>query len=130
MGVSNDAYLIFGICWDEEDHQWPWESDEDDEDNVASEDEIMAALEARGLPFGVEVGTHCSANCPMGYVATRSWMALRGYPVKLDLSDPDFTDPVDEDLTVLRAFCEEAGYDFDDLLIQGRVGWFLFSDTH
>ena len=31
MGVSTDAIAFYGICFDEEDHVWPWQQDEDGE---------------------------------------------------------------------------------------------------
>jgi hypothetical protein len=158
MSVSTDALFFYGICWDEEGHVWPWEREgdddllekvlDDDEDSdegrIDAEDDenrVSDGLddETRSEKYGLQIGTHCLASCPMGYVAIPSTFARawRGGPVKIDEEgDGDRTslpadpaNPVREWNKLLKKFCKDYGYDFDDLMDNGKIGWFLCSDS-
>ena len=137
MGTSTNAILFYGICWDEEDHIWPWavrygtlpkemRARLDSEGDAESDE---AWLE-RNLPgSGLEIGEHCMASCKMGYVAVSSTSALawRGGLKKLDLVASAHQEYTQEQVwrQKLADFCAVAGYDFDHLDRMGRVGWFL-----
>jgi hypothetical protein len=129
MSTSTDALFFYGICWNEEDHVWPWEGEEDGDENV-DPDEILADLD---LEDRLTIGTHCMATCPMGYVAIADTMSIanRGYPRRVDEAlrnlDPEVW--AEETAVHLRKFCDAVGYDFDALVKDGRVGWWVCSDT-
>lgn len=144
MSVSTNAYLFYGICWDKEDHIWPWRSDDWDDivtspleiEQRAKEEETDDEWLARVLPTladKVTIGEHCMRSCSMGYVAipTTHERAWRGYPKKLQLAS-GLTDDAEREMEedwrrTLRGFCEAVGYDFDVLDKAGKVGWFLCS---
>lgn len=133
MSISTDAYLFYGLCWDYEDHFWPWQLDdegfplgdyEDAWDWADAHPEAGVATYTNDGPL--MIGTHCSTGCRMGYVAVSSTKirAARGYPEKVtSLAIPEGAEEQ------LRAFCAAAGYDFAALVEEGRLGWWLCSDT-
>ena len=139
MGESTDALLFYGYCWTEEAPQ-PWESeDNDDEDDEDDWEDRYAR--ARGLAeenmsdyaaylrrrqkltraSGCTVGSHCSRECPMPYVAAVASMVVshRGHPNKIK---PLVVDPAwDGQLT---AFCKTLGIQTNGL----RPAWWLVSN--
>lgn len=122
MGQATNAVFFYGICWDEEDHLWPWEDTDDENADHPTTEEW---LDAHGLLDDIDLGVHCSESCRMGYAAVRDTVveAARGYPRQVTPSDGD-RGPLN---TYLIKFCEAAGYDFDELARAGKVGWWICS---
>ncbi len=135
MSTSTNAYLFYGICWDEEDHWWPWHPEFGSlpEEQRADEEELDDDWLKRNLTSASEltIGEHCMQSCPMGFVAIRKTYehAWRGYPNKLDLRSAVLHAREEEAnwRTTLRGFCYAVGYDFEQLDRDGKVGWFLCS---
>lgn len=183
MGVSTDAILFYGYCWDEEDVRNPWEigresDDEDDasdtsdkeeeeddddwekryarlkgclppstpfptrtvtptrengwsstpKDYTAAEQEIIdqhtAHWRARREIADASpclVATHCSASCPMAYVAVKASVTCssRGNPHEIAslIVDPSWRDQLAE-------FCEVLGIKTSGM----KAAWWLVSD--
>jgi len=106
MGVSTDALLFYGYCWTEEDSGPEW-----------IEGESVPTV--RGIQFVVD--THCSASCPMGYVAVKSSLTVshRGYPSKIrELT----TDPAWD--AALAEVCKKLGIKVGNK----KPAWWLASD--
>jgi hypothetical protein len=172
MGVSTDAILFYGYCWDEEDARNPWEIGCGDEDEDEDEDDWEARYaRAKGClppaqPYpertvtptqanGWEstpknysfnekalikqhetywtakdkiakaspclVDRHCSASCPMAYVAVKKSVTTsnRGDPSEITslAVDPAWNGQLAE-------FCETLG-----IKTKGKkAGWWLVSD--
>lgn len=145
MSESTNALLFYGVCFDEEDHIWPWRQPPEDEDKPgglsseqrADEDETVDEWMARVLPWSddIEIGEHCCASSPMGYIAiaSTSKLAWRGCPVDVSpLFSDGLTDDAQRDWKLeqdrkLRDFCEAVGYDFAALVREKKVGWWLCS---
>lgn len=137
MGMSTDAILFYGYCWDEE-AEWPWRIGRDDDDDDDDDDDWTTRYSrAKGVIIdegtdwskvrelaqasGCEVSTHCSRECPMPFVAVtasliRSW---RG-----DMREvKDLTvDPAWDKM--LAEFCETLGVRTEGL----RAAWWLVSN--
>jgi hypothetical protein len=64
----------------------------------------------------------------MGYVAISASLsaASRGYPQRVGRVKASQDAALSWDID-LRRFCELVGYDFDQLVTEGKVGWFLCS---
>lgn len=148
MSTSTDALHFYGVCLpddpdDDGENAWPWDADParfpciqrdasgdcrtPEGEYTTAEDAVVAAA---GLAGVILVETHCSRAYPMGIIAIeptfrRAW---RGYPVRLPDAPPDDA-TLEQWRTSLRAFCAFVGYDFDQLARDGRVGWWLCSDT-
>lgn len=148
MGTSTDAILFYGICWDEEDHRWnwrPWVSFDMDDEEVAEasplpvadridpdDDETTDQEWVDERVTGVTVGEHCCASAPMGFVAITESVteASRGNPVRvggMDRSEAAQEDDAESWERALREFCRVAYYDYDGLMREGKIGWFLVS---
>lgn len=110
MGVSTDAILFYGYCWDEEwagllpsdeeggdEAKWPkvilrrrgvanpWDSYPSEESRAADRraelDAWYAAKAAVKEEYGCDIGRHCSGDCPMPFVSVgKVYEARRGYP--------------------------------------------------
>lgn len=138
MSNSTNAYFFFGICWDEDDHFWPWHPEFGTlpEAERAGEDETDTAWlkrQAPSLADALTIGEHCTPAVPMGYVAVTETheLAWRGYPKRLPLPSL-YTEEAEAEQeaqwrALLRAFCEVAGYDFDHLDATEKIGWWLCS---
>jgi hypothetical protein len=166
MGVSTDAVLFYGYCWDEEgvdifngaladDTDWedvvlnrrgvanPWAGAPADLDEYlpgeryeqkearikawtdANRDLLDAWYVAQAAvreEFGVEVGTHCSGECPMPYLtpAGSARRSYRGHPQAIDpaslTADPEWAAKLDR-------FLAEFGIERP----QPAPGWWLVS---
>jgi hypothetical protein len=137
MSTSTDALLFYGICWDEEGHTWPWNREDDDDDADQLFDDDLDD-EEREEKYELHFGTHCLASNPMGFAAIPSTFVRsnRGYPVRIDEKSEDRDhlptapkNPLKDWNAKLKTFCEDYGYDFDELVEAGRVGWFICSDA-
>ena len=176
MGVSTDAILFYGYCWDEEDLRNPWEADRenaDEDESEESEDDDWEARYARAkgclppeTPYPerqvtptrannydstpkdysaaekaiikqhttyweekrkiVEkspclVDRHCSASCPMAYVAVKASVTTcnRGFPKEITSLDvaPTWN-------AKLAEFCETLGIKTKGM----KAAWWLVSD--
>lgn len=119
MGLSTDALLWWGYCWDDEAELIPededgyrdWEAtyaaksglrQQDAEDSSAWYARKSAAVKA----VGVEIDSHCSSEYPIPLVAIaeskkRAW---RGQPIAVEslAVDPSWTSRLDE-------FCRTMG---------------------
>jgi hypothetical protein len=136
MGQSTDAILFFGFCWTEETDS-PWNIDKDyydhdDQDNGEWE-QRFARLKGLKNPNGgaaqrklaatstVEVGTHCSGECAMPFVAAKAskTRAYRGCPREITSLEvkPEWE-------AELRAFCALMGIPVGYLM----PTWWLVSD--
>jgi hypothetical protein len=140
MGVSTDAVLFYGYCWDEEGvdiFNGALADDTDWEDVVlnrrgvanpwagANRDLLDAWYVAQAAvreEFGVEVGTHCSGECPMPYLtpAGSARRSYRGHPQAIDpaslTADPEWAAKLDR-------FLAEFGIERP----QPAPGWWLVS---
>lgn len=78
MGVSTNAILGFGYCWEEEMGK---------ESSMRLFDEHWKEVGEIETRFNVRISTHCSGECPMLYIADAASFALvrRGYPEKVDV---------------------------------------------
>lgn len=145
MGSSTDAILFYGICWDAEDHQWNWRPYIDPDmdasevaeasplpvkERISPDDEDTTDQEwvDQNVGAGLHVGEHCCGSAPMGYVAVSEshHYAWRGAPNRMDPTGIHDNVSV-EWLTLIRAFCLIAHYDYDELVREGKIGWFLVS---
>jgi hypothetical protein len=126
MAISTNAFFFYGICWDQEDHLWPWETHTtgdplDDAPGMEDwEDQHRGAL----APFQVRIGEHCEQTCPMGLLALAETFtkAKRGYPKRI-LHTQQSSDAEER----LKGACEVIGYRWED--VKDKVGWWLVSDT-
>lgn len=168
MGVSTDAILFYGYCWDDEDHSlWKTDDANDDDDDGWEErlarakgclppttpfpertveptrengwsstpkdydaaeqaiiDQYSAYWRAKGKIVAASpclVDTHCSASCPMPYVAVRKSVTVsrRGYPSKITSVD---VDPAWD--AALAEFCETLRIKIGNK----KPAWWLVSD--
>jgi len=139
MGVSTDAILFYGICFEElGTGEYPWEIGYD------GYDEWMASLYGLEPPegdyseetrpkynrywnekqkilkgTGLEIGYHCSDQYTMYYLTVKDSeiRAHRGYPESLKTLE------IGEDWDAkIRDFCERADFGKDE-----NVGWWLVS---
>jgi hypothetical protein len=146
MGQSTDAILFFGFCWDKED-EYPWTVDgKIDPDGDDAEIRYAAAVgitqpvveysddpevqkifhnywDARSKAMKkskCHVGTHCSGECPMYYVAVTEseTKAYRGSPEVI--KNLDITLEWVESLT---NYCRKMGIEIDR-----EPKWWLVSD--
>lgn len=118
MGQSTNAILFYGYCW----------SDEVDGD-LTSEERWEISEEGR-KEFGVEIGTHCSCDCPMPYIfiSESETTARRGFPQRIVMEHPHGQHKWD---VQLHDFITKYGISLDKPEYgdapQGP-GWFLVSD--
>jgi len=167
MGVSTDAILFYGYCWDAEDTPNPWKIEDDNEDddwetcyarakgclppttpypertvqptrengyNSTPKDysnaekkiikEHTAYWEAKRKIVEASpclVDRHCSASCPMGYVAVRVSVTCsnRGFPHEITslAVDPAWKDQLVE-------FCATLSIKTKGM----KAAWWLVSD--
>lgn len=108
MGQSTNGVLFYGYCWSEE--RTPFPADD------ADWTEATRAL-------AVEVDSHCSADCPMPFIAAvgSKRLAYRGRPVRLAL-DALTVDPLWD--VALERFVAELGI----AKPHDKPGWWLVSD--
>jgi hypothetical protein len=131
MGVSSDGILFYGFHFDEDELPEILSDNEEAEDPEDPEDLVAKLYGWDGKypeysfqweklhPSPIVVGTHCSYNYPMYYVAIKEsdLSASRGTPEKVDMAvGPNWG-------ALLREFCEKIGIDFD----KQNVGWWLAS---
>jgi len=172
MGVSTDAILFYGYCWDEEDARNPWEvgrddaTDDDDDDDWEARyarakgclppsapypertvtptrqngwdstpndyskaekaiiDQHRAYWDAKQKIADASpclVDRHCSASCPMAYVAVKASVTTsnRGFPHEITslAVDPAWS-------SQLAEFCEVLGIKTKGM----KAAWWLVSD--
>jgi hypothetical protein len=139
MGVSTDAILFYGFCYDDEGDDADWnprnvdwfEASEQWEDEHCPQQPPRppqgATIDAYNTPEwvewrkrmehwrktgdGVRVGEHCSGDYPMLYVSltAHTHKAHRGYPEEIK---PGMLAVTAEQEAALKAFCERFGFKY------------------
>jgi hypothetical protein len=134
MGVSTDAILFYGYCWDDESSS-PWASDDDDDIDDEERWELWEERYARlkGCdpstdPYDFsrvspcETGSHCSDTCSMPYVAVRASVTIANRGYKQQVSSLKVGRSWNKELV---AFCKLMG------IKRGRrkAAWWLVSNA-
>ncbi len=114
MGTSTDAILFYGYVWDDE-------ATERQLDILESAQNMDLEGRKEGRKPPCLIGTHCSGECPMLFVAavashTKAW---RGHPREISSL---FVDPRWN--AQLSAFCRDLGIS----LVGKKATWWLVSD--
>ena len=116
MGVSTDAHLFYGIDLGED-----FYVEEDEDGEIVSD--TFGWLENKLKDFPVNIGIHCSSDCPIYYLFTAENYAWRGYPLQID---PVELQGGEEEKwnKVLKEAAERIN--FDDMNDE-KIGWWLAS---
>jgi hypothetical protein len=119
MGVSTDAILGYG-----------WASDEEESGSFVYNDEFYEVVKFCEKEFGVEIGTHCSGEFPMIYVADAKSLkrAWRGSVVKLDADKLEPKAKADERLRLAFAYLKEHLPEGELVETPKSFSWFLVSN--
>lgn len=106
MGVSTNAILFYGYCWDDQIEEFDWDEWEDKLEGLA-----------------VDVNTHCSGDYPIPYLAIGESrkVARRGYPEEVKSLEVGLM----WDATLTKA-AEKLGIKMP----QPEPRWWLVSDWH
>jgi hypothetical protein len=144
MGQSTDGILFYGIAYDD-DLELPWEAEEFEGEELDWEDwyAVQAGVERPTIPYEesekvheiywdqkrnaledqpIEIGTHCSCEYPMVYIAPKAinLSASRGYPLELDLVNLQSRVTPEVDAQI-KTFCELMGLPYS------KPKWWLAS---
>lgn len=115
MSTSTNAYLFYGIT-EADNEEWGQEIDEETDEYSWYKPETEDALKA----LGVTVGSHCSGDYPMWFIATVKITARRGYPQAIApdtlTTQPDWNDKIIAAGKVLNIPVNPA-----------KIGWYLAS---
>jgi len=135
---------------------YPWDHDEDDEKGETDWQDLLAEKHGVAYPthlaklkdwtpeqqdeyrayskkrseivsaLGCRLGSHCSSECPMYYVAVadRVFRAHRGYGVEIE---PERMVVPQRDVEKVKRFLIELGYTAEQVE-HWRIGWWLVSD--
>ena len=140
MTTSTDAILFYGYCWQDEDCDRPWMIDRDGDPDDQEEDWQERYAEAMGMELipgyharqwdriqtlvrasGCEVGTHCSSECPMPYVAVSDSIVMSHRGEMTEVRSLSVDPAWDGQLT---EFCRVMGIPTS----RARAAWWLVSD--
>lgn len=117
MGISSDAIFGWGLAFDQEFSMYV-----EDEHDHESWDSLYDQLHKQGI----ELGTHCSSEYPMLYLAVQSTKqtAWRGH-----VMHPDAKEPTAEVVKKLLDAAELVRASFPDAFPEAlpKPGWFLVS---
>lgn len=122
MGVSTNAYLIFGFPVGDEDQKPDWlDEDEEFDDYVCRNLSVNASWEERSSVINAcpaQLEYHCSGDYPMYVLAVRGfgYSAWRG-----DLTEVTSLDVDPEKIAAFKAWCEENEIPYEE------PKWFLCS---
>ena len=116
MGVSTDAYLIYGVLIPEWDEQGCIEQkDLPKELRDLNEDPDGEVYIGEISDDNCDMFVHCMSECPM-WIATpktvKSYRAWRGDPVEMNFADLITVDG--ENKAHLKAFCEKLGVKYTE----------------
>lgn len=112
MGISNDAYLFYGVCFDVEGYSKLWRYDEcayyddgEDEELMPDWEKRYSALTGRSHESSqCEIDWHCHHEYPMPFVAIAksTVVASRGFPAIIESlkDDPEWP-------ALIKKFCED-----------------------